>query len=195
MNPSQWGLVQSIFTVGGLFGALIGGSLATKYGRLLAMQATTLVFIVGPLASALADNIDLMILGRFLSGIGAGASTVICPLYVAELSPPDMRGFFGAFTQVMINVGILLAQLLGFFFGHDYLWRVVLATAALIGVLELAGLYFVPESPVWLEENAYSAMARRVSQSIGVDVEVEADTGTFPFFWEFLVYIHVMFRS
>jgi MFS family permease len=180
MTPSQWGLVQSIFTVGGFLGALIGGPLATKYGRLLAMQATTLVFLVGPLASALADNIDLMILGRFLSGIGAGASTVICPLYVAELSPPDMKGLFGAFTQVMINVGILLAQLLGYFFSHDNMWRVILATAALIGTLELVGLYFVPESPSWLVENAYPVVARRVSQSIGAHLETEADAGTFP---------------
>jgi MFS family permease len=175
MNPSQWGLVQSIFTVGGFLGALMGGPLATKYGRLLAMQATTLVFIVGPLASALADNIDLMVLGRFLSGIGAGASTVICPLYVAEVSPPDKRGLFGAFTQVMINMGILLAQLLGYFLSHDNVWRVILATAALIGALQLVGLHFVPESPKWLEENAYPAVARRVSQSIGADVEIEGD--------------------
>lgn len=132
MNASQWGLVQSIFTIGGLVGALVGGPLGTKYGRLLAMQTTTIFFIVGPLALALADNIELMILGRFLSGIGAGASTVVCPLCVAEVSPPHKRGLFGAFTQVMINTGILLAQLLGYFLSHDKLWRVILATAALI---------------------------------------------------------------
>ena len=132
-----------------------------------------------------------MILGRFLSGIGAGASTVICPLYVAEVSPPGMRGLFGASTQVMINVGILLAQLLGYFFSHDHLWRIILATAALIGALELAGLYFVPESPVWLEENAYPVMARRVSQSVGFGAEVETDVGTFPCF----ACMHVIFRS
>lgn len=177
MSPSQWGLVQSIFTVGGFLGALAGGPLATKYGRLLAMQATTLAFVVGPLASALADNIDLMILGRFLSGIGAGASTVICPLYVAELSPPHLKGLFGAFTQVMINAGILLAQLLGYFLSHDNLWRVILATAALIAALELVGLHFVPESPIWLAENAYPVLARRVSQSIGAGMEVEVDAG------------------
>jgi MFS family permease len=147
------------------------------------MQATTLVFIVGPLASALADNIDLMVLGRFFSGIGAGASTVICPLYVAEVSPSNMRGLFGASTQVMINVGILLAQLLGYFLSHGNLWRAILATAALIGAVELVGLHFVPESPIWLAENAYPALARRVSQSIGTDVEIEAEiAGMFPSF-------------
>jgi MFS family permease len=175
MSPSQWGLVQSIFTVGGFFGALMCGPVATKYGRLLAMQATTLVFIVGPLASALANSIELMILGRFLSGIGAGASTVVCPMYVAEVSPPDKRGLFGAFTQVMINIGVLIAQLLGYFLSTNNLWRVILAAAALIGALELIGLHSIPESPKWLGDNAFTAVARRVSQSIGADLETEAN--------------------
>ena len=175
MSPSQWGLVQSIFTIGGFLGALSAGPIATKHGRLLVMRTTTLVFIIGPLASAFAYNINLMIFGRFLSGIGAGASTVVCPLYVAEVSPPDKRGLFGAFTQVMINMGILLAQLLGYFLSHDNMWRVILASAALIGVLELAGLCFVPESPKWLAENAYPEITQRVSQSIAACMENEAD--------------------
>jgi len=170
MSPSQWGLVQSIFTVGGFLGALMGGPAATNYGRLLAMQATTLVFIVGPLASALADSIELLALGRFLSGIGAGASTVVCPMYVAEVSPPDKRGLFGAFTQIMICIGILIAQLLGYFLSHNNLWRVILATAALIGALELIGLHSIPESPKWLADNAFTGVAWRVSKSIGADL-------------------------
>jgi MFS family permease len=167
--------VQSIFTVGGLVGALIGGPVATKYGRLLAMQATTLVFIVGPLAAALANSIEVMVLGRFLSGIGAGASTVVCPMYVAEVSPPDQRGLFGAFTQVMITTGVLIAQLLGYFLSYNNLWRVILAVAALIGALELIGLHSISESPKWLADNAFTALARQVSQSIGADLGTEAD--------------------
>lgn len=183
MSPSQWGLVQSIFTIGGFLGALMGGPVATNYGRLLAMQATTLVFIVGPLASALADSIELMVLGRFLSGIGAGASTVVCPMYVAELSPPDKRGLFGAFTQVMITIGILIAQLLGYFLSHNNLWRLILATAALIGALELIGLHSIPESPKWLADNAFTVVAWRVSKSIGAELETEANmAGTLPSF-------------
>jgi MFS family permease len=176
MSASEWGLVQSVFTIGGFLGAFLGGPFATKYGRLLAMRTTTLFFIVGPLASALASNLQLLVLGRFFSGIGAGASTVVCPLYVAEVSPHDKRGLFGAFTQVMINLGILLAQLLGYFLSHDDMWRVILASAALIGALELVGLYFVPESPKWLAEHAYTAAARRVSQSVGSNMANEAET-------------------
>ena len=155
------------------------------------MRTTTLVFVLGPLASAFAYNIDLMIFGRFLSGIGAGASTVVCPLYVAEVSPPDKRGLFGAFTQVMINMGILLAQLLGYFLSHDSMWRVILASAALIGVLELAGLYFVPESPKWLAENAYPEVGLRVSQGIEVGMENEAEADPAGMVFSFFRHVQV----
>lgn len=165
-----------MFTVGGFVGALCGGPIATKYGRLLAMRSTTLVFIVGPLASALASSIGIMTFGRFLSGIGAGASTVVCPLFISEVSPRDKRGLFGAFTQVMINLGILIAQLLGYFLSHGNLWRIILATAGLIGVLELIGLHFVPESPKWLAENGNAALARKILQMIrGPDSDIEAE--------------------
>lgn len=175
MNTSQWGFVQSIFTVGGFLGALLGGQVATRYGRLSAMRATTLGFIVGPMATALATNIGVMGFGRFMSGLGAGASTVVCPLFIAEVCPCDKRGLFGASTQVMINIGILIAQLLGYFLSHDNMWRIILATAGLIGALELVGLYFVPESPKWLAAHDDPAQARRLLQKIRGDVSIEAE--------------------
>ena len=159
----------------------MGGPLATKYGRLPAMRATTLPFVVGPLASALATNISVMCFGRLLSGIGAGASTVICPLYIAEICPRDKKGLYGASTQVMINVGILLAQILGYFLSYGNIWRMILAVSGLIGALELIGLHFVPESPKWLADNANMAMVREVLRKIRRESEVEAEiAGTYP---------------
>ena len=175
MTPFQWGLVQSIFTVGGLIGAFCGGDLATRYGRLLTMRATTFVFLVGPLASALATNMEVMAMGRFLSGIGAGASTVVCPLYVAEVSPRHRRGLFGAFTQVMINSGIVLSQLLGYFLSHGDMWRVILAAAAFLGGAELVGLFFVPESPTWLAEHVDRQMAEQALQSIRGEDDIKEE--------------------
>ena len=176
MNPSQWGLVQSIFTVGGFLGALAGGPMATRYGRLFAMRLTTVFFVLGPLAQALASDISVMCVGRFLSGIGAGASTVICPLYIAEISPLEKRGLFGAFTQVMINLGILTSQLLGYFLSRGNLWRIIFGIAGLIGALELLGLFFAPESPKWLAENGHPVQARRVLQRIrGTHADIDAE--------------------
>ncbi|CAI7662837.1 unnamed protein product [Penicillium bialowiezense] len=179
MSPSQFGLVSSIYTLGGLLGALTAGPVATKYGRLLALRATTVFFILGPVAETLSPNISLLILGRFLSGIGSGAAIVVGPIYVSEVAPPNARGFFGAFTQVMTNVGILLTQTLGYFWSDVNLWRLILAVAGVIGALELAGLFLVPESPSWLAEHNKLAQARRVLQRIrGRNVDIEAEVAS-----------------
>ncbi|KAJ5790126.1 uncharacterized protein N7518_007137 [Penicillium psychrosexuale] len=176
MTPSQFGLVSSIYTLGGLLGALLAGPIATKYGRLLALRVTTIFFILGPVAETLAPAISLLSLGRFLSGIGSGAAIVVGPIYISEIAPPSARGLFGAFTQVMTNVGILLTQSLGYFWSEASLWRLILAVAGIIGALELLGLFLVPESPSWLAEHQKISQARRVLQRIrGRDADIEAE--------------------
>ncbi|CEJ57428.1 Putative Permease of the major facilitator superfamily [Penicillium brasilianum] len=177
MNPSQFGLVSSIYTLGGLLGALLAGPVSTKYGRRIALLATTVFFVLGPVAETLAPAIPILALGRFLSGIGSGAAIVVGPIYVSEIAPPESRGFFGAFTQVMTNVGILLTQGLGYFLSHDSFWRLILGLAGIIGALELLGLFTVPESPTWLAEHHSVSQARRVLQRIrGKDANIEAET-------------------
>lgn len=179
MNPSQFGLVSSIYTLGGLLGALLAGPVSTKYGRRVALLATTVFFIIGPVAETLAPAIPVLALGRFLSGVGSGAAIVVGPIYVSEVAPSASRGLFGAFTQVMTNVGILLTQSLGYFWSHDSFWRLILAVAGIIGALELLGLFMVPESPTWLAEHQSVGQARRVLQRIrGQDTDIEAETQT-----------------
>ena len=143
------------------------------------MRVTTLFFVLGPLFESLAVNIELLSLGRFLSGIGAGAAVVVVPIYISEIAPPKEKGMFGAFTQVMINCGILIAQLLGYFLSRDNLWRMILAAAGGIGALQLTGLFLVPESPKWLAEHNHEARARAILRKIrghraNIDEEVKA---------------------
>ncbi|GLA37141.1 hypothetical protein AnigIFM63309_003708 [Aspergillus niger] len=181
MNASQFGLVSSIYTLGGLLGALLAGPVAAKHGRLFALRATTLFFILGPVAETCASNIPLLSLGRLLSGIGAGAAIVVGPIYISEIAPPSARGFFGAFTQVMTNVGILLTQSLGYFLSEGSKWRVILAIAGFIGALQLLGLTLVPESPTWLAEHQKSSLARLVLQRLrGKDADIEEEIEGWP---------------
>ncbi|KAJ5111550.1 hypothetical protein N7532_002085 [Penicillium argentinense] len=176
MNSSQFGLVSSIYTLGGFVGALLAGPVSTKYGRRIALQTTTIFFILGPVAETLAPSISLLALGRFLSGVGSGAAIVVGPIYVSEIAPPQSRGFFGAFTQVMTNVGILLTQTLGYFWSHDGHWRLILAVAGLLGALELLGLFMIPESPTWLAEHRQPGPARKILQRIrGRNADIEAE--------------------
>ncbi|KAJ5924957.1 hypothetical protein N7454_007596 [Penicillium verhagenii] len=133
-------------------------------------------FVLGPVTEALASSIPILALGRFVSGVGCGAALVVSPIYVSEVAPPASRGLFGTVTQVMINVGILSSQVLGFFWSHDSMWRLILAAASLVGVLEFVGLFLLPESPVWLADNHQRSQARRVLQRLrGSDADIEAE--------------------
>jgi sugar porter (SP) family MFS transporter len=150
MNQAQFAVLSSMFVVGGLAGALVAGPGSTAYGRLRSMRLTSIFFVLGSTLETLAGTVPIMSVGRFLAGIGAGASTVIVPLYISEVAPPKERGLFGTMTQVMINTGILLTQTLGYYLSRGSLWRIILGVGAGLGLLQGIGLCFVPESPAWL---------------------------------------------
>ncbi|KAB2578421.1 putative mfs glucose protein [Lasiodiplodia theobromae] len=173
MDPAQWGLVSSIFTLGGLIGALSAGPVASKYGRLRCMHLTTIFFVIGPVFEALSPSSGVLALGRFISGIGAGASVVVVPIYISEIAPPAERGFFGAFTQITCNCGILLTQLLGYFFSHDSMWRLILAVGGVVGIVQAVGLVLGVESPKWLADQGHPSAAKKNLRKIrGSDANI-----------------------
>ncbi|KAH6864228.1 hypothetical protein B0T12DRAFT_452271 [Alternaria alternata] len=174
MSPTEWGVVGSLYTLGGLMGALSAGPLAGKYGRLRAMQISTIFFAAGPIFEALSPNIGVMAFGRLLSGVGAGASVVIVPLYISEISPPGEKGFFGAFTQIGCNVGILITQLLGYFLSHDSYWRLILAIGGIIGAVQGVGLLLSVESPKYIAEQGNVSLAKKTLRKIrGEHADIE----------------------
>ncbi|KAI9162927.1 putative metabolite transport protein [Paramyrothecium foliicola] len=178
MNKAAFGTISSIFTVGGLSGALAAGPFSSKRGRLPAMRLTALFYILGAVVETLAGTVWLMAIGRLLAGVGAGASTVIVPLYISEVSPPNERGLFGAMTQISINVGILLTQTLGYFLSHDGAWRWILGTGVVIAAAQAIGLFVVPESPAWMAANGKAPKAKRTLQRIrgkGFDIREEIE--------------------
>jgi MFS family permease len=176
MNPAQLGLVSSIFTLGGLIGALTAGPFSSRYGRLAPMRIVTAFFALGPVAEALAPNIGTMTLGRFISGLGAGAAVVIVPIYISEIAPPGQKGFFGAFTQIMTNLGILITQVLGYFLSRGQMWRVILAFGGAVGLLQLAGLTLAIESPKWQADHGNPKAAKEGLQRIrGHDVDIKEE--------------------
>lgn len=167
MSSPQFGLVSSFFTLGGLMGALSGGPVTTRYGRLRAMLVAAVFATIGPVFEALAPNVGVMTVGRLISGVGAGASTVIVPIYISEVAPPGQKGFFGSFTQVMINVGIFVAQLLGLFLSRGQLWRIILGVGGAIALVQAAGLMLAgQESPKWMADNGRPAKAKRALRKI-----------------------------
>jgi MFS family permease len=162
-----------MYTLGGFIGALSAGPVASRFGRLRTMQITTIFFTIGPVFEALSPNIGVM---------AFGAAVVIVPLYISEISPPAQKGFFGAFTQIMCNVGILVTQLLGYFLSHDSYWRFILATGGLIGIAQAIGLLLSVESPKYIAEQGNIALAKKTLRKIrgeNADIDSEmSDWGT-----------------
>ncbi|KAI5925203.1 general substrate transporter [Camillea tinctor] len=179
MDDAQFAVVSSMFTLGGFAGALASGPVSSSRGRLLAMQLTSLFFVIGSLIETLGASIFMMALGRVFSGVGAGATTVIVPLYISEVAPPRERGTFGAMTQISINVGILITQTLGYFLSHDSAWRWVLGAGVIIAATQGLGLLVVPESPAWLAAHGNVSQAKRTLQRIrGKHYDIGEETAT-----------------
>ena len=179
MNTDQFAVVSSMYTLGGLLGALAAGPLCNKFGRLLTMRFTTIFFVIGPVLESAAPGIGLLAFGRVISGIASGAAVVVVPIYISEVAPPKEKGLFGALTQIMVNLGIVIAQVLGYFLSKGSLWRIILAVAGGIGVFQLLALSLVPESPKWLAEHHNPQHARHIlrkmrGHKVDLDAEVKA---------------------
>lgn len=114
--------------------------------------------------------------------MGAGAATVVVPIYISELSPVGRKGFFGSFTQIMTNMGILITQLLGLFLSKGQLWRVILGVGGGIAAIMAVGLGIGGlESPKWLAEHGQPGKAKRILKRIrGKDTDITEEIST----WE-----------
>ena len=180
MSDATFATISSIFTIGGLIGALAAGPITSSRGRWLSIQITAALYVLGAAIETLSQSPVVMAAGRLISGVGAGASTVIVPLYISEVAPPAERGFFGAFTQISCNTGILTAQALGYFLSHGSAWRWILGICGLIAAAQGALTFFIPESPAWSATAKRDvATARRVLQrirgpAVNIDSEVDA---------------------
>ncbi|KAH8896464.1 general substrate transporter [Thozetella sp. PMI_491] len=178
MTEAAFASISSVFTIGGLIGALAAGPVTSARGRLLAMRLTAAFFVLGSLIETVATSVPTIGFGRLLSGVGAGATTVVVPLYISEVAPPAERGFFGAFTQISINVGILITQTMGFFLSHGSAWRWVLGAGVFLAAAQFLGLFLVPESPAWIATvkgdvtSARRTIQRIRGQKANVDDEV-----------------------
>lgn len=178
LSDSGLGIVASIITIGCLIGALFTGSFADKYGRKKVMITTAVLYVVAALGCALSTSVLPLNISRFISGIAVGATSVVGPMYISEISPAKKRGMLVSLNQFAITIGILVAYVLDYFLidlGGDS-WRYMLAVPAVFGVL-----YFIflitsfPESPRWLMAHGKYEEAVEVLRKIGGEKFVQED--------------------
>ncbi|XP_062144022.1 sugar transporter ERD6-like 5 isoform X2 [Alnus glutinosa] len=146
LTTAEYSIFGSILTLGAMLGAMFSGKIADFIGRRSAMGVSEILCILGWLAILFSKDAWWLDLGRFLVGCGIGVLSYVVPVYIAEISPKNVRGAFVSLSQLMIGFG----QALTFLIGSLVNWR----TLALIGIipclLHLLGLFLIPESPRWL---------------------------------------------
>ncbi len=176
-NLSDWmhGTAIAIALYGTVVGAGFGSFPANKFGRKKTLIVIGLIFLVSSLGSAMAHNVYVFMAFRFLGGLSIGASSVVAPLYISEIAPPEHRGKMGIAFQINVVSGILLAYLINYLlqgFGGDNDWRYMLGIVAIPSLIFSVMMFFTPESPRWLilyRNN--EAEARRVFEMSGANAD------------------------
>lgn len=171
LSPAMLGNTVASALLGTIIGSLFGGIPGDRWGRSLAMQMLALFYVVSALGSALAWGWTPLIIFRVLGGLAIGGSSVLGPMYIAEISPALWRGRLVGMFQFNIVFGILVAYLSNYFIGQaglgDAEWRWKLGVAAAPAVLFLVMLFFVPQSPRWLASKGRTKEAEIVLRQIG----------------------------
>lgn len=159
-STTEWAIAVGCFAIGGPLGSMVAGGIADSLGRKQAMLMCTNTFLVGGLAMTFAPNIQVLSLARVILGFGSGVSSVLVPIYMGELAPPSMRGFFGTCTQMALVCGILAANLIAFPLATPDGWRLMCAVIPVLCGLQLLLAPLLHESPRWLlQRNPHSAQA------------------------------------
>lgn len=160
-----------------LFGSLAGGRTSDIIGRKWTMALAAIIFQTGAATMTLAPSFEVLIIGRFLAGIGIGFGVMIAPIYIAEISPSVTRGSLTSFPEIFINLGILLGYVSNFAFSglpEHISWRVMLGVGILPSFFIGAALFIIPESPRWLVMKNRVEEARTVLlKTIDNQAEVE----------------------
>jgi sugar porter (SP) family MFS transporter len=158
LSPTLLGITVSSALIGTVLAAITAGIPGQKFGRRDSLRVMAVFYVISAVGSGLAWNWSALIAFRFIGGVGIGGSSVLGPMYIAEIAPTEWRGRLVGFFQVNIVVGILLAYLSNYWIGTLHLgahqWRWQLGVSGIPAALFLAMLFGIPRSPRWLATQA-----------------------------------------
>ena len=154
LTPATLGTTVSIALWGTVAGALFAGPLGQRIGSRAALRIMAVLYVVSALGCAFAPGWIVFLFFRFIGGLGIGGSSVLGPVYIAELAPAKLRGRLVGLFQINVVGGILFAYLSNAIVAHFHLglieWRVDLGVAAIPALFFLLLLLSVPHSSRWL---------------------------------------------
>ncbi|WP_421918410.1 MFS transporter [Marinifilum sp.] len=168
------GLGVSIAMLATFIGTFTAGSISDKIGRKKSLLLAAFLFSFCTIGSGLAPNYTFFLISRFIGGLGIGICLVVVPMFIAEFSPSNKRGFLVSFNQLNVGIGFLLAYLINsivlqYVSDPELIWRYMLGVGVIFPGIYFILLFFVPESPRWLMQRGREKETLRLLTKIGGD--------------------------
>ncbi len=180
LSGSSLGWAVSSALIGCIFGPFIAGTPSDKFGRRNMLVLCAAFLGVSAVGSGLANSLTSFFIFRFIGGLGVGMASTLSPVYIAEVSPADIRGKLVSLNQLTIVIGILIAYFTNYLLvgiGPNN-WRWMFGSEAIPAVIFLVALFFVPESPRWLykknrDDEGFSILSKIAGTDYAGKVSVE----------------------
>jgi sugar porter (SP) family MFS transporter len=175
LSPTGLGIAVSAALWGTLLGAAGAGPLGDRYGSRALLCVTALFYVISALSSALCWSLESFVIARAIGGLAIGASSVLAPVYIAEIAPAKRRGRLVGLFQLSIVAGILMAYLsngiVAVAIADPEAWRWKLGVALAPAAVLLALMSFAPNSPRWLASRGRQVEAERVAARLGIALQ------------------------
>ncbi|CAN7067781.1 unnamed protein product [Brassica rapa subsp. trilocularis] len=169
LSLAEFSMFGSILTIGAMLGAVMSGHISDLTGRKGAMRTSACFCITGWLAVFFSKSALLLDVGRFFTGYGIGVFSYVVPVYIAEISPKNLRGALTTLNQLMIVIGSSVSFLIGSLIS----WKILALTGLSPCIVLLFGLCFIPESPRWLAKAGREKEFRAALQKLrGRDTDI-----------------------
>lgn len=145
---NEW--IVSLTILGAFFSSIISGKFVDLYGRKTLLIVAAIFFVIGTLLASLSTTVFQLMMARFILGLAIGISSYTAPLYISEISPARLRGFFVLLNGVFITGGEAIAYRLDYYFSFTQNWRAMFFIGIIPALILGIGMSFMPRSPRWL---------------------------------------------
>lgn len=166
LTPFQEGHVASIILLGALLGAVSCGYIADRFGRKIPLLISAFLYLISACLAYSITSFTQLLLLRFFTGIAVGITSILVPLYLAEIAPSSKRGAFVATFQLAITLGTLGAYVINASYTGVGNWRAMFFVVSIPAAIQFFALFFSPESPKWLFNKGQAAKALKVLKSL-----------------------------